>query len=123
MAMEKPMALIDFVKNRQASQPQPVTEKPQELKPETPKIENLSAHVKAQAVEAAHPAAQLMDKATQHRNQAVNRESVPSDGREALMHNQSTQGKSQEALSPTDSGKGQTATQTRIQSRGRGMER
>jgi hypothetical protein len=122
MAMEKPMALIDFVKNRQASQSQPVTEKPQELKPETPKVENLSAHVKAQAVEAAHPAAKLMDRAAQA-PQIRDASSGRSDGREALIRNQGEQGKEQSAMSPTDHGKSQTATQTRTQSRSRGMER
>lgn len=86
-------------------------------------IQNLPPHVKAQAVEAAHPASSLMDKATQHRTHSHESGSNQADGKEALRHNQSDIGKSQKALSPTDSHKGNTHTQQRQQNRGRGMER
>jgi hypothetical protein len=89
----------------------------------SPGIQNLPAHVKAQAVEAAHPASSLMDKATQHRTHSHESGSNQADGKEALRHNQSDIGKSQKALSPTDSHKGNTHTQQRQQNRGRGMER
>lgn len=104
------MAFLDFIKEQSSQQPS-----------QTPNVDKLPASVKAQAVEAAHPAAQLMDKATQHRNESPVQQSGQSDGKEALMHNQSAAGKSQEAMSPTDSHKGHTATQERSQARGRGM--
>jgi len=63
------MAFLDFIKNRNAAVQQPVAQSPQ---PEPPQrtVESLPAHAKAQAVEAARPAAELMDKATQHRSSA-----------------------------------------------------
>ena len=94
-----------------------------EQKPETPNVENLPANVKAQAVEAAHPAAKLMERATQHRAEAPSDHAGHSDGKEALIRNQGDQGKEQSAMSPTDHGKSQAATQERTQGRGRGMER
>lgn len=109
---------------------------PQQQKPETAKemytreaandnangkpVEHMPDAAKQQAIEAAHPAAQLMDRASHH-SQAHDTSAGQSDGREALMHNQSAKGKSQEAMSPTDSHKGHTYSQDR--SRGRGMER
>jgi hypothetical protein len=58
------MAFLDFIINRNAAP----TERPTHIdRPEiqVPKaVENLPDHVKAQAVEAARPAAQLMDQAT-----------------------------------------------------------
>jgi hypothetical protein len=116
------MALLDFIKNRQAPQQQAVAENAQTAKPETPKVENLSAEVKAQAVEAAHPAAKLMDRATQA-PEIRDASSGRGDGREALIRNQGDQGKEQSAMSPTDHGKSQPATQARTQTRERGMER
>jgi hypothetical protein len=89
-------------------------------------IQNLSQETKAQAVEAARPAAQLMERATAHRpeNQTASHAGASDrGGKDALMHTQGTPGKAQEALSPTDSHKGQTQSQQRSQSRGRGMER
>jgi hypothetical protein len=86
-------------------------------------IHNLPDHVKAQAVQAAHPASSMMDRATQHRAQSHESGSNQADGKEALRHNQSSHGKSQEAMSPTDSHKGNTQTQSRPQRRGRGIER
>jgi hypothetical protein len=59
------MAFLDFIKNHNASQQPPVTQSPQ---PAVPSIESLQANVKALAVEAARPAAELMDRATQHRD-------------------------------------------------------
>jgi hypothetical protein len=83
-------------------------------------IQNLSRETKSQAVEAARPAAQLMERATAHRseNQSHNTSS-DRGGKEALMHTQGAPGKSQEAMSPTDHHKGQTHSQQRS----RGMER
>lgn len=88
-----------------------------------PSIQNLSPEVKAKAVEAAHPAASLMDRATQHRAQPQHPGSSQADGKEALRHNQSGAGKSQEAMSPTDSHKGNTQSQQRQAQRGRSIER
>jgi hypothetical protein len=89
---------------------------------QTPNVDKLPENVKAQAVEAARPSAQLMERATAHRHES--QEAPPSsrgDTREALIRNQGAQGKEQSAMSPTDHSKSQTATQER--SRGRGMER
>ena len=86
-------------------------------------IQNLSPEVKAQAVEAARPAAALMDRATTHLDQTAVTPADNRGGKEALMHTQGAPGKSQEALSPTDNHKGSTQTQHRSQDRGRSMER
>jgi hypothetical protein len=61
------MAFLDFINNRNASQQQSVAQTPQ---PETASrsVESLPAHVKAEAVEAARPAAELMDQATTPKN-------------------------------------------------------
>jgi len=115
------MAIRDFFSRNPASQ-QSVPQQTPEQKPETPKVENLSAEVKAQAVEAAHPAAKLMDRATQA-PEIRDASSGRGDSREALIRNQGDQGKEQSAMSPTDHGKSQTATQARTQTRERGMER
>jgi hypothetical protein len=58
------MALLDFIKNRNAAPDQRPThiDRPEINVPKT--VENLPDHVKAQAVEAARPAAELMEKAT-----------------------------------------------------------
>jgi hypothetical protein len=91
---------------------------------QTPNVDKLPENIKAQAVEAARPSAQLMERATAHRHES--QEAPPSsrgDTREALIRNQGAQGKEQTAMSPTDHGKSQAATQQRSQSRGRGIER
>jgi|HubBroStandDraft_4_1064222.scaffolds.fasta_scaffold2266954_1 hypothetical protein len=80
------MALLDFIKNRNASPQQPVAQTSQPQAPPTPTVQSLPAEVKAQAVEAARPAAELMDKATQHQNASsapsqVTPSSAPSRGR------------------------------------------
>lgn len=83
-------------------------------------VQKLSPQIKAQAVEAARPAAALMERATAHRS-----ENRPHDtssdrgGKEALMHTQGAPGKTQAAMSPTDAHK----SQTHSQSRSRGIER
>jgi hypothetical protein len=69
-------------------------------------VQQLPAEVKAQAVEAARPAAKLMESATAHRHEAPTAGSDHAGGKEALRHNQSSPEKSQAALSPTDSNKG-----------------
>ena len=80
------MALLDFIRNRNAS-PQPAAAPtPQPQAPAQPSVASLPAHVKAQAVDAARPAAELMDKATQHQNASsapsqVTPSNVPSQGR------------------------------------------
>ena len=83
-------------------------------------VQNLSPETKSQAVEAARPAAALMDRATAHRseNQSHNTSS-DRGGKEALMHVHGAPGKTQEAMSPTDAHKSQTQTQQRS----RAMER
>ena len=64
------MALLDFIKDRNASQQQSASQQPsasqsqQQESPAQRSVASLPDHVKAQAVEAARPAAELMDKAT-----------------------------------------------------------
>ena len=116
------MGLLDYIRNRSTQEPA-VAAKPQAQEREAPSVANVPDNVKAQAVEAAHPAAKLMDAATQHRTYNMEGQSSHGDSREALMHNQSAHGRSQEAMSPTDSHKGQTQTQSRQMDRSRGMER
>jgi len=83
-------------------------------------VQNLSPEVKAQAVEAARPAAALMDRATAHRSENQSHDtSSDRGGKEALMHVQGAPGKAQDAMSPTDHHK----SQTHSQQRSRGMER
>jgi hypothetical protein len=82
---------------------------------ESPAVQKLSPEVKAQAVEAARPAAMLMEKATQHRAQESAAPSDHSGSKEALRHNQSSVEKTQAPLSPTDGHKGHAHS--------RGMER
>jgi len=122
------MAFLDFIKERTQ---QPVAQTSQQPKPESAKevytreasqeqatrkpVEQMPDAEKQKAVEAAHPAAALMEKATQHQTQSQDAPSNRTDGKEALRHNQSGQNKTQDAMSPTDAHKGQT--------RGRGMER
>jgi hypothetical protein len=91
---------------------------------QTPNVDKLSPEIRQQSMEAGSSARTLMDRATVH-HQAAAGDLTSSHGgnREALMHTQGAPGKSQEALSPTDSHKGQTQSQQRSQERGRGMER
>ncbi len=58
------MAFLDFIKNRNAPQQPSVAQTPQAEVPVSRSVESLPANVKAQAVEAARPAGELMDKAT-----------------------------------------------------------
>ena len=102
------MAFLDFIKNRQSAQQQSAPQTAQEQSAPTPKVEGLSSEARSQAVEAARPTADLMQKATQHRSEAPDAQSDRDGGREALRHNQSSPEKTQEAMSPTDSSKGHT---------------
>jgi len=106
------MAFLDFVKEHSSQQ-----------QSQTPNVDKLPDNVKSQAVDAARPAAQLMDRATGHRPETPDIQSGHGDTREALIRNQGEQGKEQSAMSPTDHGKSQAATQARSQGRSRGMER
>jgi hypothetical protein len=106
------MAFLDFVKEHSRQQ-----------QSTTPNVDKLPDNVKVQAVDAARPAAQLMDRATGHRQETPDIQSGHGDTREALIRNQGEQGKEQSAMSPTDHGKSQAATQARSQGRSRGMER
>jgi hypothetical protein len=117
------MAFLDFMQERQASQQQPVAQTSQRQQSQTPSVDKLPSHVKAEAVEAARPAAVLMDKATQHQAEVRHDISNRTDGKEALIRNQGDQGKTQHELSPTDHSKSQTQMQGRMQDRGRGVER
>lgn len=70
------MAFLDFMKNRNAAPQQPVAPTPQQ-EPAARTVESLPAHVKAQAVEAARPAAELMEKATTPKSAPVQPQAVP----------------------------------------------
>jgi hypothetical protein len=61
------MAFLDFIRERNASQQQTVAPTPQQETPSIRSVESLPDKVKSQAVEAARPAAELMDKATTQR--------------------------------------------------------
>lgn len=58
------MAFLDFINNRNTPQSPTVAQTPQPEVPVSRSVESLPSSVKAQAVEAARPAAELMDKAT-----------------------------------------------------------
>lgn len=90
---------------------------------QTTNVSSLSPEVRQQAIEAARPAAALMDRATSHHTQSMNYGSDHGGNREAMMHTQGVPDRSQEALSPTDSGKGQTQVQQRSMDRGRSIDR
>ena len=62
------MALLDFIKDRNAGQQQSVAASQQQESPAQRSVESLPDNVKAQSVEAARPAAELMDKATTPRS-------------------------------------------------------
>lgn len=77
------MAFLDFIRNRGAA-PQPsAAPAPQPQAPPTPTVASLPAHVKAQAVEAARPAAAIMEKATTPRPASIQATppNAPSRGR------------------------------------------
>lgn len=58
------MALLDFMNRQNASQQQSAPQSQQQESPAQRSVQSLPDNVKAEAVEAARPAAQLMDKAT-----------------------------------------------------------
>ena len=62
------MAFLDFIKNRNTPQQPTVAQTPQPEAPVSRSVETLPSHVKAQAVEAARPAAELMNQATTPKN-------------------------------------------------------
>ena len=71
------MALLDFITNRNAA-PQPsVAANTQAQAPPQPTVESLPASVRAQAVEAARPAAALMDQATTPRTAPAQSQPAP----------------------------------------------
>ena len=88
-------------------------------------VQNLPDNVKAQAVEAARPAADIMRGKAAEAARPESQAAPPTqaDGKEALIRNQGDQGKTQAALSPTDHGKSHVPSQAHHHDRGRGMER
>jgi hypothetical protein len=58
------MAFLDFIKDRNAGPQQSVAQNQQQEAPAQRSVESLPDNVKAEAVEAARPAAELMNKAT-----------------------------------------------------------
>lgn len=115
------MAFLDFIKNRQASQQQPVAENSQQQKPQNAKemytqrdtqerasAKPITPEIKAQA----DRAAATMNKASQHL-QSHSAPAAPQDGGSPAvqMQKQNGQDKTQGALSPTDGTAGKTAVQ------------
>lgn len=88
-------------------------------------VQNLPENVKAQAVEAGTAAREAVHGKAQESERPDAQSSRPSqaDGKEALIRNQGAQGKTQEAMSPTDHGKSQTQAQARVQNRGMSYSR
>ena len=101
------MAFPDLNSNRQAT--------PQSTQMQDKSVQSLSPEVKAQAMDAGRPAAQLMERATQHRTQSPAAPTSQSDGKEALRHNQSSLQKTQAPMSPTDAHKGHAYTRGGIE--------
>jgi hypothetical protein len=58
------MAFLDFIKDRNAGPQQSVAQTQQQESPAQRSVASLPDNVKAEAVEAARPAAELMDKAS-----------------------------------------------------------
>jgi hypothetical protein len=58
------MALLDFISNRNAGQQQSVAQSQQQQEPAQRSVQSLPDNVKAEAVEAARPAADIMKRAT-----------------------------------------------------------
>ena len=90
---------------------------------ESQSIQKLSPEVKQQAVEAARPSAQLMDRASSYHSSSAAGGTDHTGNREALLQAGGASGKTQASMSPTDNHKSQTHLQGRSQQRGRGMER
>jgi|SRR5580658_6356126 hypothetical protein len=114
------MALLDFMKNRNASQQQPVADKSQDLKLETAKEmysreaarekaaeRPITPEIKAQA----DRVMATIDKASQYL-QPQSAPAAPDGGTNAAqLQKQDHQEKARAALSPTDSAAGKTAAQ------------
>lgn len=115
------MALLDFIKNRQASEQPPVADKSQQQKPETAKemytreaanektarkpVEHMPEDAKAQVRETGA----LLDKATRHMNSDRSPAQAPagsSESPEASRQNMTHQDKAAHDLSPTSAQKG-----------------
>ena len=71
------MSFLDFIKNRNAAPQPPVATAQQPQVQSAPSVESLSEKVKSQAVEAARPAAQLMDKASKPSSAPVQPQATP----------------------------------------------
>jgi hypothetical protein len=113
------MALLDFIKNRNAQTQQPAAENTQAQKPETAKQmytrqageekatqKPITPEIKAQA----DRATAATEKATQHQ-QAYSAPAPEGSTNTAHLQNQNRQDKTQASLSPTDDAKGKTAAQ------------
>ena len=114
------MALLDFIKNRNAAQQQSVANRPQEQKPETAKEMHtrqaaqdkaaerpITPEIKAQA----DRAMATINKASQHL-QPQPAPAAPDGGSPAAhLQKQNHQDNAQPALSPTDGAAGKTAAQ------------
>jgi hypothetical protein len=75
------MAFLDFITNRNAAAQQDVASKPQPEAPTPRSIESLSENVKAAAVEAARPAAEIARKGAVPQDTPVQPQATPAPGR------------------------------------------
>jgi hypothetical protein len=74
------MPFLDWITQRNAPQAAPASQAPTQT-PATPSVDNLPAHVKAAAVEAARPAAQLAGDGAVGKNAPVNPQATPNPRR------------------------------------------
>jgi len=75
------MAFLDFITNRNAAPQQPVAPAPQPDAPAARSIERLPENVKAAAVEAARPTAELAGKGSVPQDAPVQPQATPAPGR------------------------------------------
>jgi hypothetical protein len=75
------MAFLDFVTNRNASKQQPVAPTQPSAAPASRSIESLPEKVKAAAVEAARPAADIAGKGAAPQDAPVQPQATPAPGR------------------------------------------
>ena len=75
------MAFLDFITNRNAAPQQPVAQTPQPEAPAARSIESLPENVKAAAVEAARPAAEIAGKGATPKDAPVQPQATPAPGR------------------------------------------
>jgi Ankyrin repeats (3 copies) len=124
---DKKMAYLDWMKEKLATQQQPVAKTSQEPNRQAPAAaptQDPAATLSAAQEKTIGEVREVMRQATAHMDKGrapTTPASPDGGGNAAQIQKQTNQDKTQEALSPTDRNKGQTRLQAR--SRGRGMER